>query len=176
MEASKAKKDHSNTPTVGLIDGYAAKEMKRRILELKSEKKKKKNWVLSILAAFVLVAVQWVTALAYDPAPKIAATPGSEPNPDAEIVLGGFPDLYELYGSNFGDTFVDDDGNTYTISSEAQRASCGHKYVSTTAAEHVRHPNGSCTVISYRIQRCTICGDIKSKVYDNEITFKKCPH
>ena len=167
------KKNRTGMPTVRLVGG-GVKEIKGRLLEMQTEKKKRR--VLPVLMAAVVALTAWVAAWAYDPAPICEATPGLEPNPDAEIILGVLYEPYDLYGSNTGDTFVDDEGNTYTVSSEANRASCSHNYVAATIAEHELHSDGGCTVTYYRVQRCTKCGDIKNKIYSNETTSKKCPH
>lgn len=158
--------------TVRLVSG-GTKEMKERILEM--EAKKKKRRMLPILLAVAIASIAWVAALAYDPAPIFEATPGLEPNPNAEIILGTLQDPYDLYGSNSGDTFVDDDGNIYTIS-ETNRAFCLHNYVATTIAEHELHSDGSCTVTYYSVKRCTKCGNMKDKTYSNKATFEKCIH
>ena len=160
-------------PAVQLV-GSGTKEIKERILEMKTEKKKRR--LLPVLLAMVMVVTEAVAAFAYDPAPTFEATPGLEPDPDAEVVLGILYEPYDLYGSNTGDTFVDDEGNTYTISSKVSRASCSHNYVATTIAEHELHSDGSCTVTYYSVQRCTKCGDTKNKTFITSGSFGKCPH
>jgi len=114
-------------------------------------------------------------AFVYDPAPTVEATPGIEPDPDVEIVLGVLYEPYDLYGPNTGDTFVDDEGNTYTVS-EANQAVCLHSYVTVTTAEHELHSDGNCTITYYSAQRCTECGNTKNKRYKSSGAFSKCPH
>lgn len=77
--------------------------------------------------------------------------------------------------------FVDAEGTIYRIPRNAPvvrsfRAGNTHTYITGTAMEHVKNPDGSCTGIVYRARRCRVCGNL---FYGQEISsyqYMACPH
>ena len=73
--------------------------------------------------------------------------------------------------------YIDSDGNqvVYKESSDTY-ALCTHSMVPSSFYTHGRNSSGGCTVKIYSCQRCEKCGYRANAVYQNTITYAKCPH
>ncbi len=163
-------KENSMPGAIGLIGRKLNHHMtKRRLLEMKTVKKKR---ILSVLASLAVVAAGSVSVFAYDPATEIELS--STPNSNSTYGFCDNSECLKIY-SETDNTFEDKEGNVYETS-PAERALCFHKMVDTCLGEHTLHADGGCTTVYYDAQRCTKCGYVKAKEYSHETTYKKCPH
>lgn len=51
-----------------------------------------------------------------------------------------------------------------------------HVWVETIAMEHIKNSDGSCDMIYYNAEKCSICGKIRLKDECNSLHYDKCPH
>ena len=163
-------------------EGKDFKTLKRRINYMMKEKRK------GMLQRGIMVAVSALTVVA-SAGTIMAYEPVSSSDESFEEVV--FEDFVEDFG--FNDTnndlissidfsqsdsvYIDSDGNqvVYKESSDTY-ALCTHSMVPSSFYTHGRNSSGGCTVKIYSCQRCEKCGYRANAVYQNTITYAKCPH
>ncbi len=76
--------------------------------------------------------------------------------------------------------FVGEDGIYYDLSveqnSNTERAGCIHNFVSGYTKVHQKNTDGSCKTDYYHAERCSKCGELRSKGYSHTETSTKCTH
>lgn len=73
--------------------------------------------------------------------------------------------------------YVDSNGNQIIYQESASpRALCTHSMVPSSFYTHAKNSSGGCTIKIYSCQRCEKCGYRANAVYQNTITYAKCPH
>ena len=167
-------------------EGKDFKTLKRRINYMMKEKRK------GMLQRGIMVAVSALTVVA-SAGTIMAYEPVSSSDESFEEVV--FEDFVEDFVEDFGfnDTnndlissidfsqsdsvYIDSDGNqvVYKESSDTY-ALCTHSMVPSSFYTHGRNSSGGCTVKIYSCQRCEKCGYRANAVYQNTITYAKCPH
>ena len=161
---------------VGILGGNSKRAFKRRIVEMKPVRKNKR--ILSALMTALIGVMGGITVCAYDPPVNITdqGYGYSENGFDFQFTVGELKlEVEELPYEYF---FADDAGNVYEIKDENNdtRAACKHKFVAGTTTSHSKNSSGGCSVTTYKAQRCSSCGYVKTGDEINFITYKKCPH
>ena len=161
---------------VGILGGNSKRAFKRRIVEMKPVRKNKR--VLSALMTALIGVMGGITVCAYDPPVNITdqGYGYSENGFDFQFTVGELKlEVEELPYEYF---FADDAGNIYEIKDENNdtRTACKHKFVAGTTTSHSKNSSGGCSVTTYKAQRCSSCGYVKTGDEINFITYKKCPH
>ena len=73
--------------------------------------------------------------------------------------------------------FIDTNDNPIVCDeSSSTYALCTHAMVNGTFYTHAKNSSGGCTVKLYTCQKCKKCGYRANAVYQNTITYAKCPH
>lgn len=75
--------------------------------------------------------------------------------------------------------FIDSEGNIYLYSDAdtvTTYRSPSHDFKSGTVNDHTKYTDGSCKVVVYLAQRCSICGNVISFEAINVSTYTGCPH
>ena len=161
---------------VGILGGNSKRAFKRRIVEMKPVRKNKR--ILSALMTALIGVMGGITVCAYDPPVNITdhGPVYAEQGFDFQFTVGELKlEVEELPYEYF---FADDAGNVYEIKDENNdtRAACKHKFVAGTTTSHSKNSSGGCSVTTYKAQRCSSCGYVKTGDEINFITYKKCPH
>lgn len=152
---------------------------------------KKKTWKKSAVAAVVAVCAlaSSIPALSYRK-PHAYVQGGTKDWSDKDVLVfaqEGEENPMEGAHMDFsqGDTvFACGDSNAYEVIDSIVRQGhqgqkqnvCAHSYVTGTIAEHEKHPDGSCTVITYEAQQCAKCGSVIRGDEVSSFTYKICPH
>ncbi len=167
--------DFARKETYGLFPGFSQKNIKRRILEMKSKVKTKV--LLSAITMAMIGAASVVTAFAYTPPLEVedigfnglpTGTLDFIPIPPEELLAETF--LHDCF-------FTDENGNIYPVEEEVRvKRGCVHEYVSGTVTEHTKNSNGSCLVEYIEAMRCIKCGRLQCGSVINEVKYTKCPH
>ena len=79
----------------------------------------------------------------------------------------------------YEEQFVDMQGNIFPVKdtvNESLYRGCNHNYVSGTAHKHIKNSDGSCRIITYNAERCSICGNILKSDIISEFKYTICPH
>ncbi len=88
-------------------------------------------------------------------------------------------DFYSLLNSlDFSNTdtyCIDENGTIFEIPT-SNHANCQHKFFEVYISHHDQNPDGSCTVMIQKAQKCTKCKDIELVKRYASTTFNKCPH
>lgn len=187
MEASqKAGSPNPVIPSLGV-----SKSLLRKRMEQIMGTNKKKTWKKSAVVAVVAVCAlaSSIPALAYRK-PHAYVQGGTKDWSDKDVLVfaqEGEENPMEGAHTDFsqGDTvFVGGESNAYEVidcivrqGQQGQKQSvCAHSYVTGTIAEHEKHPDGSCTVITYEAQQCAKCGSAIRGDEVSSFTYKICPH
>lgn len=183
MEASQRTETRKTMVlSLGKSKSLLRKRMER-IMETNKRRVWKKRTVVVIVAVCALAGS--IPALAYQK-PRNYVQSGMDDWSEKDVLVFSQtgeenPMEGKCMDFRYGDAvFVGGDGNTdYSINdyqAGQQQNVCAHSYTSGTIAEHERHADGSCTVVTYEAQKCAKCG---SAVRGDEIaafTYKSCPH
>lgn len=156
--------------TMGILGN---RRIKRRILEMKRERKNK--MAASVVAMLLVCMVGQVTVFAYEMPTKV------DSGEKEEIVMENtemyfLREEYEIDNIFLDNYFVDEDGNVFEAENQETRRQCTHNYELGTNVVHNKNSNGGCTVTIYKAKRCVKCGNvirgdkIETRIYD------KCPH
>ncbi len=184
MEASQ-KTNHGNRMVLSL--GKTKSLLRKRMEQImeSNKKKKMKKWAAAVVVSLCALAGS-IPALAYEKPREYVQCGGEDWNENDILVFSQTGEKNPLEGNfmdfSHGETlFVSGDGkNTEYIMIDNQIGQlqniCAHSYISGTIAEHVRHTDGSCTVVTYQAQKCTKCGSAVSGDEIAVFTYKSCPH
>lgn len=152
---------------------------------------KKKNWKKSAVAAVVAVCAlaSSIPALAYRKPHAYVQGETRDWSDKDVLVFAQEGEENPMEGAHMdfsqGDmVFACGDSNAYEVidcivrqGQQGQKQSvCAHSYVTGTIAEHEKHPDGSCTVITYEAQQCAKCGSVIRGDEVSSFTYKICPH
>lgn len=157
------------------------KIMKERILM--SQKKPRRKYLVTVLAAFITLTVSASPVLAYE-LPAVSEWHESRD----ELLSNGefyfvfdeplFPEDENLF-KECDTYFIDQNGEITVFSNldfHIQRKACTHNYKSGQLKKHTKSKNGSCTVKVYNGKMCTKC---HNKLYGQLISshsYTKCLH
>lgn len=166
----------NNEFAVGILGGNSKRAFKRRIVEMKTVTKNRR--ILSALMTALISLMGGLTVCAYDPPVNITDQRYgySEHGFDFQFTAGELKlEVEELPYEQF---FADDAGNVYEIKDENNytRAACKHKYVAGTTTSHIKNSSGGCSVTTYKAQRCSSCGYVKTGEEISFTRYGKCPH
>ena len=157
---------------VGFANFRKKKLYKRRILEMKGNKKYK-VFLSAIMSVFVCMA-GGITVFAYQPPSTITNETNETVSTDMSVSAESL--LPEKLVSDY---FAVDDGIVYDLChiDENVKASCNHNYAtSVKTTSHIKDGNGGCTVKIYSALKCTKCSDIKIKELLSTHSYVSCPH
>ena len=165
-----------NEFAAGILGGNSKRAFKRRIVEMKTVRKNKR--ILSALMTALISLMGGLTVCAYDPPVNITdhRYGYSENGFDFQFTVGELKlEVEELPYEYF---FADDAGNIYEIKDENNytRAACKHKFVAGTTTSHSKNSSGGCSVTTYKAQRCSSCGYVKTGDKIKSTIYEKCPH
>lgn len=179
---------------VGFANFRTKERYKRRILELKGNKKYK-TVLSAIVAAFICVAGS-MAVFAYSPPSTLTNVSGHNASAtdfsvkEEDLLL---EKLVSDYYAVSGDGTVYDFCRTMSPSArvltsvrnsafpiyveENDRTNCKHAhfFVQVEVTKHMRNSNG-CIINVYEGFKCTKCNDVTLVKLKNIITFKPCPH
>lgn len=166
-----------NEFVVGIMGGKSKTAFKRRILEMKSNRKNKT--IVSAIMMALICMMGGITICAYDAPTNVTILDEDDylgQEFDFEFTVGEADlEVEELPYDYF---FVDKVGNIYELNEEADisNAICAHSLVSGKMTLHHKNSDGDCTVICDESQRCSLCGSVKKGEHINTTTYNKCPH
>lgn len=159
---------------IGMANSRSKRVYKRRLLEMKRDKKYKV--ILPVIMTAFICMIGGITAFAYD-SPKTAFNDfGYDFDADIDFIMEIAEDYKDLPSDYF---FVDDNGEIYDIANlnKNDRSICFHDFsVSGTLSTHQKDGKGGCIVNSYEALLCAICSDAKVGKLKNTVTYKFCPH
>ena len=146
------------------------------------QKKKKgrlqKGIMVAVSALTVLASAS--TALAYQPMQSSDMSVGNAITKNADFCTFEmlFPIDPEHIDFSKGDSvFIYPDGIQETVKDKGSaRALCTHSMVDGYFSVHEKTSSGGCKVTVYNAKRCKKCGYLANAVYNNTITYAKCPH
>ena len=158
------------------------KMIKRRINYMM--KKRKNGWMRKGIIAMVsalTIAASAGTVLAYEPLQSSdVSVNDSLQDGDIDYLTYNVADapLVDSFDFSVSDKiFISLDGKQEPIfDSSSERALCRHNMVDGYMSTHASKSNGGCVVKVYTCQRCTRCGYLANAVYQNTVTYAKCPH
>ena len=158
------------------------KMIKRRINYMM--KKRKNGWMRKGIIAMVsalTIATSAGTVLAYEPLQSSdVSVNDSLQDGDIDYLTYNVADapLVDSFDFSVSDKiFISLDGKQEPIfDSSSERALCRHNMVDGYMSTHASKSNGGCVVKVYTCQRCTRCGYLANAVYQNTVTYAKCPH
>ena len=164
-------------------EGKDFKTLKRRINYMMKEKRKGmlQRGIMVAVSALTVVASAG-TIMAYEP---VSSSDESFEEFISDDALNNFGDDYIDYDSaNFVDFSQSDyvliDSNGVQVTTEEDDSStyalCTHSMIPATFYTHAKNSSGGCTIKVYNCQRCEKCGYRANAVYQNTITYAKCPH
>ena len=161
--------------------GKAMQIIKRRIDYMMQKKKKgrlQKGIMVAVSALTVLASAS--TALAYQPMQSSDMSVGNAITKNADFCTFEmlFPIDPEHIDFSKGDSvFIYPDGIQETVKDKGSaRALCTHSMVDGYFSVHEKTSSGGCKVTVYNAKRCKKCGYLANAVYNNTITYAKCPH
>ena len=158
------------------------KMIKRRINYMM--KKRKNGWMRKGIIAMVsalTIAASAGTVLAYEPLQwsDVSVNDSIQDN-DIDYLTYNVADapLVDSFDFSVSDKiFISLDGKQEPIfDSSSERVLCRHNMVDGYMSTHASKSNGGCVVKVYTCQRCTRCGYLANAVYQNTVTYAKCPH
>ena len=147
-------------------------------------KKRKNGWMRKGMIAMVsalTIAASAGTVLAYEPLQSSdVSVNDSLQDGDIDYLTYNVADapLVDSFDFSVSDKiFISLDGKQEPIfDSSSERALCRHNMVDGYMSTHASKSNGGCVVKVYTCQRCTRCGYLANAVYQNTVTYAKCPH
>lgn len=147
-------------------------------------KKRKNGWMRKGIIAMVsalTIAASAGTVLAYEPLQwsDVSVNDSIQDN-DIDYLTYNVADapLVDSFDFSVSDKiFISLDGKQEPIfDSSSERVLCRHNMVDGYMSTHASKSNGGCVVKVYTCQRCTRCGYLANAVYQNTVTYAKCPH
>lgn len=148
--------------------------LKRRILEMKQEKKVKRG--LSLLIGMAMCILGVMPAFAYS-APAVVRVSNAVVVPldsgTTDLFLSGSPETLDGY-SAFERYFIDEQGNTYKCENIQERSPCFHSMVTGSYVDHNIFSDGGCEKIYYHAERCKYCGYTEVGEYYKTVTLRVC--
>ena len=170
--ATRKKPNDTYSLFVGMADKGYQKTMKRRIMEMKNNRRHK--MVFSIVAMIIICMAGALAAFAYEVPNIITGQMDHAFSFDDIIIIGdpvNEPIPYDQY-------FMDDTGTIYEIKelNSLENADCSHEYISGSYNSHKKNSNEECTITTYNAQFCTSCGLMEAGDKTDTIIYKKCPH
>lgn len=158
------------------------KMIKRRINYMM--KKRKNGWMRKGIIAMVsalTIAASAGTVFAYEPMQwSDGSVNDSLQDSDIDYLTYNVADapLVDSFDFSVSDKiFISLDGKQEPIfDSSSERVLCRHNMVDGYMSTHASKSNGGCVVKVYTCQRCTRCGYLANAVYQNTVTYAKCPH
>lgn len=147
-------------------------------------KKRKNGWMRKGIIAMVsalTIAASAGTVLAYEPMQwSDGSVNDSLQDSDIDYLTYNVADapLVDSFDFSVSDKiFISLDGKQEPIfDSSSERVLCRHNMVDGYMSTHASKSNGGCVVKVYTCQRCTRCGYLANAVYQNTVTYAKCPH
>ncbi len=170
---NKSKGNVKNRFVMGIANHRNKRTYKRRILEMKKERKYK-TVLSAVITAFICLS-GGMTVFAYDP-PKIILDAEGELDAESDFTIRTSEDNMSLPSDYF---FTDDNGNVYDISytRKSERRICFHDFsIHGTLNEHKKDGSGGCVVKVYDALICSKCSSVKKGELKNTITYNPCPH
>ena len=169
-----ADRDHRYFPAIGFADKW---NMKRRILEMKKDRKVYKALSGITVAAMCLAAS--LTVFAYTP-PKVYEA-DEEYDFSEDIIVIMDDELEKIYAEEvpYDHFFQSEDGEIYPLTEEGEStySVCSHtKRRKGQAVRHVKNAKGGCKIKYYKARICVACGDVKKGKLINMNTYIACPH
>lgn len=160
------------------ITGNSKRDFKRRIMEMKADRKNKT--LISVFAMILICIAGGMTIFAYE-TPQTISFPddmgGMSREQEIRFYVQGELEIgtEELPYDYF---FTDESGNIYNLDGGEYntQASCSHKYVLGNTTSHHKNSSGGCTIKSLEAWRCSKCGNVKIGEEISSTTYKKCPH
>lgn len=172
LKLATVSRTAENKYIVGIL---GSRRMKRRILEMKAERK---NKIVASIIMMILISMAGGTIVSAYDSPK---------DIKFEEKVEGFTQDTDIFFSENGQeigsekllydkAFIDENDNIYEIEHDEVRRDCPHKYTSGTGLIHTKDNSGGCSVNYYEAKRCSICGLIKNENEINTVIYKKCSH
>lgn len=178
-------------PKITVLSLGVSKSLLRKRMEQIMETNKKKRWKKKAAAVVVVVCglASSIPALAYQK-PREYVQNGTNDWSDKDILVfarNGEENPMEGEYTDFGHNniiFISENDNDYGVMecsfSQGQQGQkqgvCAHSYMTGTIAEHDRHADGSCTVVTYEARQCEKCGNAVRGDEVSSFTYKSCPH
>lgn len=159
---------------VGMADKGYQRAMKRRIMEMKANRKNK--IFFSITVMMIICMVGSLTAFAYEPPYKILGDKRHDPfSFDGGIFIKGNK-VKEVIPCD--EYFIDNLGMTYETNKQnsLEQSGCFHEYTNGTYEAHKKNTNGGCSLTSYKAKRCILCGTVKIGDKISTLTYEECLH
>lgn len=160
------------------ITGNSKRDFKRRIMEMKADRKNKT--MLSVFAMVLICITGGMTIFAYETPQTISFLDdmgGMSREQEIHFYVQGELEIgtEELPYDYF---FTDESGNIYNLDGGEYntQASCSHKYVLGSTTSHHKNSSGGCTITYFEAWRCSKCGNVKTGNKLNTNTYEKCPH
>ena len=165
---------HDKKFGVGFASFSKKNEYKRRILEMK--KNKKYQVFLSIVLTLFICMAGGITVFAYHP-PDTITDESNEGDSSTEFFITTQPTPPEKLLSDY--FAVSEDGTFYDLclADETVKKVCEHNYsIATEVTKHTRDSRGGCITKTYEGLKCTKCTDIKLGKLLSTVTYMPCPH
>ena len=162
---------------VGISNQKNDIEIKRRILEMKSNRKQR--FLLSIAVLGLIFTAGTTTTFAYIPPNTITSNEERTDTFDYTYITNEEKTEEVSLYMPYDYFFIDADGTVIQLSDDTtmEKVSCNHYYiVSGTIKQHTKNSDGSCTVKDYEAENCSICGDIKTGQLIGFHSYPKCLH
>lgn len=174
-ESGDLTTDDNHFISMGLADNDKS-TLRRRILEMKQEKKVKRG--LSLLIGMAMCILGVMPAFAYS-APAVVRVSNAVVVPldsgTTDLFLPGSPETLDGY-SAFDQYFIDQKGNTYECENNQEKSPCLHSMVTGSYVDHNIFDDGGCEKIYYHAERCKYCGYTVVGEYYKTVTLKVCTH
>ena len=169
-----ADRDYGCFPAIGFADKW---NMKRRILEMKKDRKVYKLLSGIIVAAMCLAGS--LTVFAYSPLKEYEADEEYDFSEDLIFIMDD--ELEKIFAEEvpYDYFFQSEDGEIYPLTEgeESTYSTCSHpKRRKGQLVRHVKNAKGGCKIKYYRARICVKCGDKKRGKLINAPTYKVCPH
>ncbi len=164
--------------------GGSKKMIKRRLIHmLESRKRNRMEKVVSLLLGVVILFGGSLTVCAYE-APQVIRGEADfvKVASDGENTRRFVAEEIQFSEEEILDyqKFLGDDGVSYNLpeilDDNMERAGCLHSFVSGYAIDHHKYSDGSCKSDYYFAERCTKCGETRTKGYSHTETSTKCTH
>ena len=156
-----------------LSGNAAASVLKRRVLEMKNNRKR--NLAVSLLLILVFSMTGTMMAFAYEPPTQMDI--GDEKF-SLDIRIGDEPLRLDVEEIPYDCFYVDDEGKIQPLYGGEISPYCNHVFFMIREVSiHNRYSNGSCDVIKRQGQICEKCNYVKFIGEDMTTThYGKCPH
>ena len=160
----------------GMADSRNKNVYKRRILEMKRNKKQKT--AAAVMMTALICMAGGATAFAYHEPYIIEDLTGENAigNETYFMPESEKEEPEKLLSDYF---FMDNEGNVCDISGSdiSVQRTCTHDFsIHGTFSEHEKDGKGGCTVKLYDAMQCSKCSKVKKGKLKNAITYQICPH